>query len=305
MNSYRTTDMTWELRVAREGAFSAREWIEFFGDEYNWTSLLPLAWAAVAGPSSRVKPPKLGGEQEIFRLASWWNTPLHLLGYGLGWTHIGKGLTNWREEGYSVENDILRFVFNTYGPSIEALEYWLNSSDGAYEIHQTLFEVGGGKVTSRDFTPSAQTFRRQQDDFIASLSSGPRHRLGESFITGGGYDPLHLTGHFLGALGIWQEGGRPTTPAAISESGDFELLRLETYRGWMISLAARFQVSGWLENTNPRKVIQVEISGLGVLGTFAYCEQTGRPYRLSATENLLPNTQSERDWQLRWHMLGN
>jgi hypothetical protein len=307
MNAFTHNDMGWTIRYAsnHDDTHFGDDWREFFGDEYNWTSLVPLAWAAVGGPNARINPPKLGGEQEIFKLTSWWNMPLHLLAFGLGWTNLGQGLKRWREDGYPVENDILRLVFNTYGPSIEALELWLNASGYAGSIYSLLNELAHRRWQDMNFVrgegdPSEQRERLQQQ-----LNAGPRHRLMQRLVEGHDSDPLHLSGHFTASVGY--EPVRPPKEHQVlrGQNSDFEILQLDQYQGWMSVLATRFDTAGWLEGAIHYKRVRVDIAGLGTLGTYVYCGPTGRTFRLNERSHLNQDQDASAEHQLRWHMLGN
>lgn len=102
-----------------------------WGAQYEWAKLVAPAWKSVGNDFYRISySPKTCPGQ------AWWFAALHLLGFGLGWTDIAKGLEIWREEGYPVDNPILKTVHNMYGTSIEALAIWLRS--GGVSVYEAL-----------------------------------------------------------------------------------------------------------------------------------------------------------------------
>ena len=304
MNAFTPNDMGWTIRYGANTQFAALSWSEFFGDEYKWTALVPLAWSSLPLPGSRINEPKIASDLST-KLTSWWNMPLHLLAFGLGWTNLGQGLKRWREDGYPVENDILRLVFNTFGPSIEALEFWLNTSPAPDLIYSNLYELAHRRWQDVNFMRGEGDPIEQQERLQYQLNAGPRHRLMQRLVEGHDSDPLHLSGHFTASIGY--EPVRPPKEHQVlrGQDSDFEILQLDQYQGWMSVLATRFDTAGWLEGAIHYKRVRVDIAGLGTLGTYVYCGPTGRTFRLNERSLLNQDQDASAEQQLRWHMLGN
>lgn len=278
-------DHSWTVRYGFPADFT--QWREFFGDEYNWTSMVPILWQSVDSPASRILPPKPEPLDLIYKTCAWWNGALHLLVFGMGWVNVAKGLREWREGGYSRENAILRLVFDTYGSSIEALELWLQK--GYLDVHLRI--TGEQREAAR---PSADELEAQQMRLNGLISSGPRHQLTGDLINGN--DALHLSMHFPGSVG-----GPNDSPTIIDEDlfdQDMErrLLRVRLYRGWHKAVSEfLLDENRNLETTEITAAVLV--SRIGYLGSYAVSPTTSRAYRRS------PGNDVSRDHE--FHMMGN
>ena len=123
MADFSRDDLVFSLQT--RGADSSNEfpdmdYMGFWGDQYEWTALLPVAWKMIPTNNRLIHP---SGDHQA--ACCWWNTALHLLGLGMGWTNIATGLQNWRRLDYPTNHPILQLVFDSYGESIEALEAFL------------------------------------------------------------------------------------------------------------------------------------------------------------------------------------
>ena len=67
---------------------------DFWGDQYRWTSLLPLAWKMIDYPwfefPKTINESPSDNEVSHDAAAATWNAALHLLGLGMGWSDIGR-----------------------------------------------------------------------------------------------------------------------------------------------------------------------------------------------------------------------
>lgn len=262
-------------------------WSEFYGDEYNWTSMVPLLWQTLEAPASRILPPKLPERDLTHGLCAWWNAPLHLLAFGMGWVNIAKGLREWREDGYSRENAVLRLLFDTYGSSIEALEFWLYKG----YLDRSSGLTGGNM---HEATRSLEELESQQTRLTAMINTGPRHKLTEGLINGN--DNFHLSGHFPGSVGDPQDPATKIDADLRDELDPHRQIRVRLYKGWHRS------VSEYLREQEPAQTpdgvrAAVLMSRVGYLGTYALSTTTGKAFRRS------PQTEFARDHD--FHMMGN
>jgi hypothetical protein len=279
-------DHSWTVRYGFPADFT--QWREFFGDEYNWTSMVPILWQSVDSPAARILPPKFVPHGFAIETCAWWNGALHLLAFGMGWVDLAKGLREWREGGYSRENSILRLLFDTYGSSIQALELWLNKGLINYSLGNTGDRQGATRL-------SPERLEDQRMRLLSMIASGPRHQLTRELLEGGG-DTFHLSGHFPGSVG-----GPNDSPTIIDEDlfdQDMErrLLRVRLYRGWHKAVSEfLLDENRNLETTEITAAVLV--SRIGYLGSYAVSPTTSRAYRRS------PGNDVSRDHE--FHMMGN
>lgn len=258
-------DIKWGVQIGH--ASEDHGFQEFWGDEYNWNSLSTLMWKLVDVPKLRVSPPKPGN---LFAEASWWNAALHLLGYGMGWTNIGVGLRTWRLDGYPLSNHILRTVYHTWGPSIEGLEIWLNSSG---LITPELAELAGGQYRERSFSPD--DLPQQTARFREKLNSGPRHALAGRFLTGD-MDPLHLSGHFSSGIGESAFIAEDQDPVWLYGESNASVILMK-FPGWHLTVVDGLRL--YYGDKMANVTIEVSLYSYGTLGNFRYSPETGRLYR--------------------------
>ena len=165
-----------------------------WGVQREWAELLPLAWKSIGSDTFSIAyTPKAHTSM------AWWFMPLHLLGVGLGWTDIARGLETWRLEGYPTIHPILRLVYQSHGPSIEALEIWLKCS--GHEIVDALRFVcrTDEHMAEPLFFSSSNDFEQARHNYETRIQ-GARTQAGLNNLLNGGYDPQHLGHHFYHAL---------------------------------------------------------------------------------------------------------
>lgn len=273
-SSFKSSNHTWSLQVGE---------VEDDSD-YNWNSAVPIAWQLLELPAARIKPPRSSGDS--FARAAWWTPALHLLGLGLGWSDIGKGLAAWRQAEYSTENQILRFVFNTYGPAIEALEIWSNNLYGT-AVPNSLHGLQVGTPPYQG--PWAKHPQEAAaDEFAERSHAGPRHLLGTEMLVGGS-DSLHLADHFMDSIAIDRMQLAPLLAGQSTDATSNSNLQLTGYRGWALYLSRHFPSTGGH--------VEIFIDRVGYIGRFRFHSVSGRWYRV--------DKDADHVRTLHWHMLGN
>jgi hypothetical protein len=277
-------DHKWTVRYGFPRDYQS--WSDFYGDEYNWTSMVPILWQSIDLPAARILPPKVTPNGFSQETCAWWSGALHLLAFGMGWTNMPNGLRRWRENGYPTDNAVLRLLFNTYGSSIEALEYWLQGHDFTHIL--------GVTNESRYFNhPSSDSFNAQLERLTDSVNSGPRHQLTQQLLNWN--DHLHLN-HFLGSVGD-QHNPRAIIDEELMDGGETRRqLRVRRYVGWHRAVSQYLREELRAER-NSEVSAAVLISQIGYLGTYALAPQTGIAFRRS------PRTEFSLD--LQFHMMGN
>jgi hypothetical protein len=242
LNSFSSNDIGWTVRYGRDSHFDGLTWDEMFGDEYNWTSAVPHALGALGNPAARLNLQSISGDKGIFVEASWWSVPIHLMAYGLGWTHLGIGLRRWRLSGYPVHNDILRFIHNTYGSSIEALELWLNSGNAAPFADALAADDKATFDTENSMMPNREELAEQQRKLLATVNSGPRHKAMQKLVEAYQSDPLHLH-HALGSIKGWWDVPEIDTPPLQTQvvNRELEYCTFMRYGGLIQALTKQFR----------------------------------------------------------------
>lgn len=274
-------------------------YMDFWGDQYEWTSLLPISWKLI-NTNNRVLPP----QEQTQEVLAWWNTALHLLGYGLGWTNIALGLQQWRQMGYPTPNPILRFIWDTYGPSIEALEvFMVTRYDYTYPIITQLQSYGLDGFEP-DEANRAEDYENTDilDDrkFIEHVKRtqdfDERWRLAPELLSKpGGYDGLHLTTHFEQYEGfIEPENNRGEIKTLFIADGRVGI-ELSVYRRFPARLKEVFRQHE--KQLSKDGAISLYVRSLGHIGDFYRNSQTGRFFIAGEGTNI--GLQSD------FHLLGN
>lgn len=212
MREFDGRGLSWRVETLYERDFSAapfdsenerfhRKTFEMaWGEQYEFTSMLPLAWKLIGTTDTRIRPSSRGNQRD----PSWWFTPLHLLGLGLGWTDIGKGLYEWQRQSYPKGNPVLDFVFNTWGESIGALQTWLRLGYFTESIEAPLADLRGKefegfRLAPYEFENVDDFCQREIENLKGRGVSGRRLELANQLLFGGS-DPFHLSSHFKGSV---------------------------------------------------------------------------------------------------------
>lgn len=263
--------------VDRANDFPDMDYMGFWGDQYEWTALLPVAWKMIP-TNNRLIPPS-GDHQAA---CCWWNTALHLLGLGMGWTNIATGLQNWRRLDYPTNHPILRLVFDSYGESIEALEAFLvmkpqinlEFSNNLNFGHRYLVEEFL-VIRFEDFDIS--TPERYLEQAKIRHRFDKRWRLAENLLLGG-TDPCHLSDHFPFGNGLNEgiiyEAKHYEEPEFIFEFGPRIGIRIDSYQDFPYHLNRVREAFN--SDMSSNLIISVFINSLGHLGDFAYAPETNR-----------------------------
>lgn len=276
---------------------------EFWGDDYEWVALVPLAWKLANSGLMRIKPPSV---EDHRALAGWWSVPLHICVLGLGWNNVARGLRNWREGGYVANTAALQFLKNTYGPGISALEVFLIETGFNDDIIETM-----GAVTTRSYTTSETPEPLLNDlgeyesaeEFLERANR--QQQLDKAWMTAfpllsGGTDPLHISFHFTGSADysetIVHDVEELDEIKVISHSLGRIAVEAPAYKGFAYRLIQAGSAYWELEYQD-EPIISLHIRNIGFIGDFTRCRTTGRFYLVDAL--------GDRAEGERIHMMGN
>jgi hypothetical protein len=269
-----------------------------WGEQYEFTSMLPVAWKLVGTTDTRIRPSSRGNQRD----PSWWFTPLHLLGLGLGWTDIGKGLYEWQRQGYPKgAHPILDLVYNTWGESISVLAIWLNGSMWTRELETPLSDLRDQPFDAFRLTPISE----QDRDELYELEIQRVQRLGVSErrvalakgLLFGGSDPFHLSAHFPGS--VWPNED-PNHLAFLTddyseEGNDAFAINPEEflweahfgrYAGFHVQLNVLSAGMMTGEVFSGKERVRVHIKNFGYLGEFVRHEKTRRWFLFFESEDV-------------------
>lgn len=275
-DSYSTTD-----------GFLTEEFENYWGCQYEWVSMLPIAWKIWSVEDARIKAPSMNE----LNVGSWWATPLHLLGLGLGWSDIGKGLYEWQRQCFPFDHELLKFIYNTWGPSIEALQLWLRMRP-ENAIESSLTDLRDSKffafrLDSQGAVENCEfALQQMRDGFESRKLLGKRSSLAKRLLSDD-YDSFHLTDHFVES--VWPNEDKNSkyfvTDDYVEEgvksqeldSGTktFEI-SLPRYAGFHVALNA--VAAGYTGETvyDGGETMRVSLDGFGFLGEFMRHEKTNR-----------------------------
>lgn len=272
----------WAPRLEWKFETSSREDLDryrhFWGDEYRWTALLPIAWKSIEIKDFAIKPGERTRDDGDWdsRPFALWSMAIHLLVLGMGWNDVGKGLRTWRENGYRDEtHPILDFLFRTFGTNIGALEiYYANgngfmTADAAKRMTVPLYTNRGESLSYEpdsdwSFEPNSELLDR---DFYEPLVQGS--------------DSLHLDMHVAHSiLGEQIDLDRPWI-RRVGEEAEFKFA-VNQYAGWALQLARADELEIIGEDGTLLDVeVRVTIQDIGDIGTFYLNKSTGRWFMFS------------------------
>lgn len=308
MSRFSDRDLTFHyqsLGSKNDEQYPGMSYLDFWGDQYDWTALLPLAWKSI-GTNGRIRP----DASDYQKVCCWWNAPLHLLGLGLGWTNIALGLQQWRELGYPTENPVLRFIKDSYGPSIEALEIFLVTRESCNaEFTQVLQEHAFTSFLPDDNLPAHEYVHwgiygedgyneRYLEKAKNRHNFGPRWEMAKHLLLGG-YDPCHLSTHFQFSATFDE--------TAVHDSEELDEIKVlfiseerigievPAYKGFPYRI---IQASGIQSHRHEKPpIVSLFIRTLGHLGDFVFSPLTGRFFAADISINHEPSN--------HLHLLGN
>ena len=256
----------------------ASQWMDFWGDEYAWTNLLPAAWSAIDNPylHGTVVPQTVYVDHGLhdsgkfwFHRASTWTSVLHLLIVGMGWTNLSAGLKRWSSEGYEqghhpVLDLIKKMCSNNDLRALQAFLHPWHNVNLIFWINETL---GNPRQLRPEFDTDDE--RGNEDEIAESLRGASP--LGRNLLTGDA-DPLHVVMH----VQHWLEKIELSRDAKISRVSDSRhvVIANSYYAG--IGALARSELTR-LDDPNDHHTeawAEIVVVGLGSLGT--YFGSTGR-----------------------------
>ncbi len=265
--------LSWRLET--QSSLSLVDHKNFWGDEYNWTALLPIAWKSFEARDFSIKPDKSGRSSELrnYQAASYWATAIHLLGLGMGWTQIGHGLRTWRENNYITESHpILDFIWRSYGEDIRALEVYFGVSE-RYLIFGALSRMSDSPMVSTDPVRPMQDYSGWEREYTSE--SNTESPLAQALLSGG--DALHLESHVVDSF-TPNDMGYYFRPQVRNFKSPYVFdLEFGNYGGWGLLLSQvdelkKFSEDGFREDLE----VNVYIRSLGFIGRFMHHNNSGR-----------------------------
>jgi hypothetical protein len=274
-------EVNWSVRLSNLGSHS-QEYRMAWNDDYLWNSMLPLAWPCIdsAGISIRPKNQRFGSNIPLENAIAQWSMAIHLLGLGMGWTDIGKGLKTWALKSFSEGfHPILDFLARNFGREMEALEIYFGL-DPRSQLRNVLesFRPGDLGITStlHSFTNSEE-YASKAKRFLEG-SDGRSKTIGQHLLNGG--DALHLEGHCSNSFLGNQNGGSFMGLDDRQEQGRFVSIWTPWYGGWAYRLAMTSQ--NWKTSAllaPESKLVTIDVEGIGSLGTYVWHPTTNRWFR--------------------------
>lgn len=265
--------LSWRLET--ESTRSMQDHRDFWGDEYNWTALLPIAWKSFEAPDFLIRPDNTEEDSElsVYQAASYWATAIHLLGLGMGWTQIGHGLKIWREKRYTTgSHPILDFIWRSYGEDIRALEVYFGVSE-RYLIFEALSKMSDGPVSSS--TPLGDRSEYYELERQYTSESNTRSPLTKALLAGG--DALHIEHHIVDSFTPNEMESYFRPHVKNSQNPYLYDLEFSKYGGWGLLLSQvdelkKFSEDGFREDLE----VNVRIRTLGLIGRFMHHNMSGR-----------------------------
>ena len=263
-----------------------------FGD--NWSSAKVLAWTLLDVSDVRIEmaPDSRFSVEDQY---SWWLAAIELLTFGKGWGDLAAELRRWRMNNYVANDPVLKFVKNTWGETLVALEWYLLLHPYVRErVFQTVMAARGIQVKGdalsleRDAGFVVELFNRIENlpehhpsmPFVRALiGDTANERMIEHVIKKtdefmlGSSDPAHLSSHFSQDGVEWSSRIEPTDSIALV--ANHAILTVEKYEGWYHKIHDLHRESTEPENGLTDKEITsitVFVKDLGCLGTFVFDE---------------------------------
>lgn len=271
--------LNWQLRTQTD--LSLEKYNNFWGDEFGWTALLPIAWTSYSAPGFSIKPvfEASEGMEETYSAASYWSAAVHLLGLGMGWTDIGEGLRQWRDKDYQDGNHpILDFIKRSYGEDIRALEVWFGVHQ-RHRLQETLYELARKPMEMMEEPADFSLYMQWEIDYVDVARE--RRTLPSRLLDGG--DALHLEDHLVNS--IRGEDGRGAEPWINKRNGDnANNVTFYRYGGWAFELAHMSELRPRNNDVHVMdQAVKVEIENIGYLGDFVLHPSSNRWFVFSHT----------------------
>jgi hypothetical protein len=275
-------ELNWKVRLSNSETNQVH-YQNAWNDDYLWNSMLPLAWSCIDISGISIRPSNqrsLGGDSHASAIAQW-AMAIHLLGLGMGWTNIGKGLQTWAARSYGEGfHPILDFLAKNFGSEIEALEIYFGVSP-RYQIREVLelFRTHGRGVAHSTSIESADSkeYEIRARQILEDINS-PTRSLGQLLLNGG--DALHLDSHCAKSFLGNENGGSFIGLDHRVENEQLVNVWTPWYGGWAHRLAV---TSDYLKTDTllgpGSKFVSVEIQDIGSLGAFVWNPKTSRWFR--------------------------
>lgn len=248
------------------------------GDTDPWNRHLATAWRACAEPGLGDYPDRPrrddDGEWSHFEARIAFYAPLlHLLMFGLGWSRPATGLARWIKQGRPVDEPVLAVVDRWWGPEVDSFVAWLA---GAPHARGHLREALTGLPSPDEGRPSPEL--AAYDDLRAS----------EEWLAtwGGGWDPMHLSGHFNAPLADSQSAARVSNVATDGSAIPRAVIITPTYVGWYAALRAYPEPT---RRDGHDLRIDVVCPTLGWLGQYRRSAATGLWFRGTHETHMIGN----------------
>jgi hypothetical protein len=238
----------------------------YLGGQQEWFWGVPGAFQALASPRSRAgipAAPTMRSEHEQSR--GYWATLQYLLLRRLGWTRPDRGLRWWYDSGKPIDDPTLQLVSQVWdgdGFGVDAYLAWLLEGQPRFDLTHAGAGSANWDHTGDPLSDSWLRWRREQE----SASQGLQ---GISLPFGGGWDPLHLTGH-MGEQGQGDSAAHLIRTSKAEQRAMFVTDRMDAWYSGLLVRGESLPTSGihsWK--------VDVYVKPVGFLGTYRKSFETG------------------------------
>ena len=237
-----------------------------FGEDTPWGFAIPWMYQVAADPYGglpMLQAPRRGEDFWPGALA-YWSSLLHLLVYGFGWRRPDRGLKWWFDAGKPTDDLKLALLSDVWDADgqLEWFAAWLWTS--ASHCH---FLSGVGEAR-RSFLVEPELVL-VDPEWLERVE----RNIGESGAPapyGGGWNPLHLTGHIDGPIRPSQSQERSL---ALGADESTAVLTLDAMCGWyseLLEVGRHFAATGQAVSA-----VEVRVRHVGALGKFHHSPATG------------------------------
>ena len=274
-------EVNWSVRLSNLDSHS-QEYRMAWNDDYLWNSMLPLAWPCIdsVGISIRPRYQRFGSAVPHENAVAQWSMAIHLLGLGLGWTDIGKGLRTWAAHSFGEGfHPILDFLARNFGPEMQALEIYfgVNPRYQLLEVLESFKSIDSKGATGSHSYVFADEYAYRAEQYL-QRSDPTSKSIGQHLLNGG--DALHLESHCSNSFLGNQNGGSFMGLDDRKEHGQFVSIWTPWYGGWAYRLAMTSQNWKTDDLLGPEsKFVNIDVEGIGSLGTYIWHPTTKRWFR--------------------------
>jgi hypothetical protein len=232
------------------------------GGDHAWSSLVPLAWRALADPESDHLWPVVHDDDHGLACRRF-AAALEVLWTTTGWPRLDLGAKWWMEAGYPDEHSGLALVRELAGDQLEELVAWLISSPQLEYLESYIAEELG-------LQPVASARARPGEAWVDRVADAAGHRPSPLV---GGTDPLHLCDHVRSPLRRLPDDTSRLIIGSPEQRG--AVLMTSDYMGWYKSLTELGEALPELPGQRSWRV-QVVCTPVGHLGEYRRSRLTGR-----------------------------